>query len=450
MSHQKTPHILIIDDEKAMCISLKKLLEKNNFKISTAGSAKEGLNLIQQNSFDLILCDIVMPDMSGLVFLSKIGDKIPIIMMTAYASIETTRRAFKLGAQDYLIKPFKYDELLVVIKQNIRSDFSEERPLYDSFLQSKNHNFQSVISQAEKFAPTDITILILGESGTGKEVLTDYIHLKSDRGHLALIKINCAAIPESLLESELFGYEKGAFTGAYSQKIGKFEEADGGTIFFDEIGDMSLNLQAKLLRVLQDFSFYRLGGHEVITSNTRVLTASNKDLETLIQKGKFRRDLFHRLNVITLKVPPLRERIEDIKDLSLFFLINFADKYKKNVRDIDNTTMDYLINYNWPGNIRELKNCIERAVIICEKRTILPEHLPDSIKSSSNRTDRKKSYTSLPDQIDFYRTEYMRELILSTLKETDGNRTKTAELLKISRKTLYNRMKELNVKYEFS
>jgi DNA-binding NtrC family response regulator len=444
------PRILIIDDEKAMCPSLKKLLQKHNFKVSTANSAKEGLNFIQRNSFDLILCDIVMPDMSGLVFLSKIAGRIPVIMMTAYASIETTRKAFKIGAQDYLIKPFNFDELLVVIEQNIHTGYGNENPLYDSFLQSKNLMFQEIIYQAEKFAPTDISILILGESGTGKEVLTDYIHLESKRKNLPLIKINCAAIPESLLESELFGYEKGAFTGAYSQKIGKFEEANGGTIFFDEICDMSLNLQAKLLRVLQDFKFYRLGGHEEITSNTRIITASNKDLEALIQKGKFRVDLFHRLNVITLKVPPLRERTDDIEDLSLFFLRNFSRQYSKNIERFTSDTMDYLINYNWPGNIRELKNCIERAVVICESSAISPEHLPDSIKSGSNSTKKNAPIYSLPEQIEFYRTNYMRELILTTLKKTDGNRTKTAQLLKISRKTLYNRMKELNIKYEFS
>jgi DNA-binding NtrC family response regulator len=440
------PHILIIDDEKAMCLSLKKLLQKHNFKISTANSAKEGMNLLQQSNFDLILCDIVMPDMSGLVFLSKIAGRIPVIMMT----IETTRKAFKIGARDYLIKPFNFEELLVVIEQNIQTGYRDENHLYDSFLQSNNLNFQKIIYEAEKFAPTDVSILILGESGTGKEVLTDYIHLKSRRKHLPLIKINCAAIPESLLESELFGYEKGAFTGAYSQKIGKFEEADGGTIFFDEICDMSLNLQAKLLRVLQDFKFYRLGGHEEILSNTRIITASNKDLETLIQKGKFRVDLFHRLNVITLKVPPLRERTQDIEDLSLFFLKNFARMYNKKIERFEIDTMDYLLHYNWPGNIRELKNCIERAVVICEKSSIYPEHLPDSIKSSSNKTSKNTPLYTLPEQIEFYRTKYMRELILSTLKKTDGNRTKTAQLLKISRKTLYNRMKELNIKYEFS
>ncbi len=195
------PRILIIDDEKAMCLSLKKLLQKHNFKVSAANSAKEGLNLIQQSSFDLILCDIVMPDMSGLVFLSKIAGRTPVIMMTAYASIETTRKAFKIGAQDYLIKPFNFDEHLVVIEQNIHAGYGNENPLYDSFLQSKNLTFQEIIYQAEKFAPTDISILILGESGTGKEVLTDYIHLESNRKNLPLIKINCAAIPESLLES---------------------------------------------------------------------------------------------------------------------------------------------------------------------------------------------------------------------------------------------------------
>lgn len=302
----------------------------------------------------------------------------------------------------------------------------------------------------EMVSDTAFSVLILGETGTGKEVVARLLHRASERRAKTFVKVNCAALPLTLLESELFGYEKGAFTGAYSQKIGKFEEADGGTIFFDEICDMSLNLQAKLLRVLQDFKFYRLGGHEEIISNARIITASNKDLETLIQKGKFRVDLFHRLNVITLKVPPLRERTQDIEDLSLFFLKNFTRTYNKKIERFETDTMDYLLNYNWPGNIRELKNCIERAVVICEESSIYPEHLPDSIKSSSNKTSKNTPLYTLPEQIEFYRTNYMRELILSTLKKTDGNRTKTAQLLKISRKTLYNRMKELNIKYEFS
>jgi len=443
------PQILIIDDEKAMCLSLKKLLEKNNFKVSIAFSAKDGLKLIQHANFDLILCDIVMPDMSGLVFLSHIKETIPVIMMTAYASIETTRRAFKLGARDYLIKPFNFDELMVVIKQNIKQISKSKVLPYDVLMESDNENFRDVITQAEKFASTDIPIIILGESGTGKEILTDFIHEKSNRNDKPLLKINCAAIPESLLESELFGYEKGAFTGAFTRKIGKFEEANGGTIFLDEIGDMSLSLQAKLLRVLQDFQFYRLGGQELVKSDIRIIAASNRDLESLISKGKFRSDLFHRLNGLTLKIPPLRERKEDIEKLSYFFLNRFVQKYSKEIIGIDRETLDYLKNYNWPGNVRELKNCIERAVVICDNLTIKPEHLPDSVISSSAHNEPELTNDQLPEQLEIFRKKYMRELILQTLKKTGGNRSKAAEILKISRKTLYNRMKELDIKYDF-
>jgi len=443
------PHILIIDDEKAMCLSLKKLLEKNSFKVSVAFSAKEGLKLIQHTKFDLILCDIVMPDMSGLVFLSHIKGTIPIIMMTAYASIETTRRAFKLGAQDYLIKPFNFDELMVVIKQNIKQINKSRILPYDVLMESNNDNFRDIITQAEKFASTDIPIIILGESGTGKEILTDFIHEKSNRNDKPLLKINCAAIPESLLESELFGYEKGAFTGAFSRKIGKFEEANGGTIFLDEIGDMSLSLQAKLLRVLEDFQFYRLGGQELVKTNVRIIAASNRDVESLISKGKFRSDLFHRLNGLTLKIPSLRDRKEDIEKLSYFFLNRFVQKYSKEIIGLEGETLDYLKNYNWPGNVRELKNCIERAVVICDDFSIKPEHLPDSILSSSSQNEQELTNEKLPEQLEAFRKRYMRELILQTLKKTGGNRSKAAEMLKISRKTLYNRMKELDIKYDF-
>lgn len=277
--------LLVIDDEKEMCNSLKKLLEKNNFNVYLAHSAREGLNILQRFNIDLIICDIIMPDMGGILFLSKIGNSIPIIMMTAYSSVQSTRKAFKLGARDYLVKPFDFEELLVVINQNLISMSKKEFVISNNiFLKSRNNDFINILSQADKFSETDMPVLICGESGTGKEVLADYIHEKSRRKLFPYVKINCAAIPDSLLESELFGYEKGAFTGAYDKKPGKFEEANGGTFFLDEIGDMVFPLQAKLLRVLQDFEFARLGGQNNIHVNVRIISSSNRDLLDLVKE----------------------------------------------------------------------------------------------------------------------------------------------------------------------
>jgi len=442
-------NLLIIDDEQGMCNSLKDLLENNNFNVHTANSARDGLKIIQYSNIDLIICDIVMPDMGGLLFLSKIGNKLPVIMMTAYASIDSARKAFKLGACDYLVKPFEFDELLVLINQNLKIAADEETSKPDHiFLRSKNSDFLKVLSLAEKFSKTDMPILICGESGTGKEVLADYIYRNSARNCKPFVKINCAAIPETLLESELFGYEKGAFTGAQSRKIGKFEEADGGTILLDEIGDMDLMLQAKLLRVLQDFKFYRVGGKEVINLDTRLICASNRDLKKLIEEKQFRSDLYHRIHGVYLSVPPLRDRVEDIEDLCRFFTERFNKKYGKNIKHIDNSIIKILQEYEWPGNIRELKNCMERAVVICEGNRLIPEHLPDSIIRKKGEKS-KDAGLNFSEQMEKYRSNYMRKVIIDALKKSNGNRIEAARLLNISRKTLYNWMKNLEIKYDF-
>ncbi len=443
VSHKS--HLLVIDDEEGMCLSLKNLMEKEGFLVSTARSALEGLQIIQYNSIDMIISDIIMPDMSGLVFLSKLGNRFPVIMITAYASIESARKAFKLGACDYLVKPFEFEELLVVINQNlnIQSHTSEV------YLKSKNASFLRVIEMAEKFSCTDMPILICGESGTGKEVLANYIHRISKRSSKPFIKINCSAIPETLLESELFGYEKGAFTGAYGVKIGKFEEADEGTILLDEIGDMNGLLQAKILRVLQDFEFSRLGGQKTVNVDIRIITASNKNLNKLIQRGEFRSDLYHRLNGLCLSLPTLRERSEDILDIVYFFMDKFNEKYGKNIREISSSATEILASYQWPGNVRELKNCLERATVICEGECIDPEHLPDSILNI-NKSEKSAGSKNFSASMKEYRDNYMRKLILDTLKNTSGSRAEAAKILNISRKTLYNWMKSLEIRHDFA
>ena len=285
------PRLLIIDNEFEMCRSLEQLFIEKEYTVFIADSAKKGLEILQKENIDLIICDIVMPDMSGLLLLSKIGNRIPVIMMTAYASIETTRRAFKLGACDYLVKPFDFDELAVVVNQYLKTKTGSSLSGKEvKNISSKNPEFIKIMELAEKFSKTDMPVLITGESGSGKEVIAKYIFEMSGRNGKPFISLNCAAIPETLLESELFGYEKGAFTGANYKKIGKFEEADTGTLFLDEIADMPVHLQAKMLRVLQDFSFYRLGGHEEISVDTRIIAASNKNLPELIENNAFREE----------------------------------------------------------------------------------------------------------------------------------------------------------------
>ena len=435
------PHLLVVDDEMKMCLSLKELLEKKDFTVSIANSAREALRILQELTIDLIVCDIMMPEMSGLLFLQKIAPRFPVIMITAYATVETARKAFKLGASDYLVKPFEFEELLVVINQKLKTGLVREpTPPSIWYLGSKNSAFLQMIEVAEKFASTDMPVLLTGESGTGKEVIADFIHFKSGRGHLPFIKINCAAIPESLLESELFGYERGAFTGAEFRKIGKFEEADKGTLLLDEIGDMPLQLQAKILRVLQDFEFSRLGGQERIRTDTRVFAASNQSLGDAIRAGKFRGDLYHRLNGVQVHIPPLRDRKEDLQSLADYFLERFNRKYDKTIEGFSTEACTALQSYDWPGNIRELRNYVERAVVICEERCVGLKHLPDSLAHHA-------SYGG--GAVDEYRQNYIRRVIIDALNKSNGSRLEAAKMLNVSRKTLYNWMRDLKIENEY-
>ena len=317
------------------------------------------------------------------------------------------------------------------------------------FLSSQNSGFQRVIDLAGKFSDTDLPVLILGESGTGKEVIADYIYERSSRRRGPYIKINCAAIPETLLESELFGYEKGAFTGAVETKIGKFEEANGGVILFDEIGDMNLLLQAKLLRVLQDFEFSRIGGNRVIKIDCRVIASSNKDIRRLIDEGKFREDLYHRLNGVTLQVPLLRHRPEDLENLARFFLETFKLKYDKTVHGFDEQTLRTFRSYSWPGNVRELKNCIERALVVSEGESITLRDLPDSVRKNDDSSGQKR-YLDIHDEVGGFREDYTRKLVLQVLERVGGNKSEAARILKISRKTLYKWIHEHNIKHEYT
>jgi two-component system NtrC family response regulator len=419
-STQRVPLILVVDDEAEMCASLKKLLGEKGFAVSTALSAKEGFQILQRQSADMILCDIAMPDMSGLLFLSKVSPQIPVIMMTAFASIETTRRAFKLGARDYLVKPFDFDELLVVVNQNLdASQQGSSAAPGPHLLESGNAEFQAMVALARKFSQTDMPVLLTGESGTGKEVIARFIYGASARHTRPIISINCASIPESLLESELFGHEKGAFTGAISAKVGRFEEADGGTLFLDEIADMPSAVQAKMLRALEEFTFTRLGGKENIRVDLRVIASTNQPIDALIEGGKFRLDLFHRLNGLSLWIPPLRERPEDLEALTRHFVRQFCGKYGKPEMDLDPDTLEVLRRYGWPGNVRELKNCVERAVVVCDAPALLPDHLPDSVRSAERgAAEPLAAGTGPTSEGADYRTTYMRKIILEALDRT--------------------------------
>lgn len=442
--------LLVVDDEEGMRSSLKKLLAERGFAVRVADSAANAFAILNRQKIDLVICDIVMPEISGLLFLSKVDPKIPVVMITAFASVETARRAFKSGAADYLVKPFEFDELLVVVNQCLSRRGRDTAGLEDQFfLSSQNSGFQRVIELAGKFSDTDLPVLILGESGTGKEVIADYIYERSSRRRGPYIKINCAAIPETLLESELFGYEKGAFTGAVETKIGKFEEANGGVILFDEIGDMNLLLQAKLLRVLQDFEFSRIGGNRVIKIDCRVIASSNKDIRRLIDEGKFREDLYHRLNGVTLQVPLLRHRPEDLENLARFFLETFKLKYDKTVHGFDEQTLRTFRSYSWPGNVRELKNCIERALVVSEGESITLRDLPDSVRKNDDSSGQKR-YLDIHDEVGGFREDYTRKLVLQVLERVGGNKSEAARILKISRKTLYKWIHEHNIKHEYT
>ncbi len=447
--------ILVVDDEEQMCISLQTLLQNEGFIVDIAFSAHQAFLMIVNQSYQLVISDIRMPEMGGLTFLAKMGNKIPMIMITAHASLETARMAFKLGASDYLEKPFKFDELLVVVHKFIKQVNWKNVPReeFHYFVESRSKAYLRVLELARKFSTTDLPILITGESGTGKEVIADYIYQfnTSTVKPASFVKINCAAIPTDLLEGELFGYEKGAFTGATTTRTGKIEDANNGILLLDEIGDMPLVLQAKLLRVVQDLKVYHIGSNKGITVNARIIASSNQDLKKLVQEGKFRLDLYHRLKGVHLKLPALRERFEDIPFLSHYFLDQYAKKYMKDISGFSKEVDKIFATYAWPGNIREMKYCIERSVVVCEGEQLLVEDLPDSITMEGEPSlTVKGSINELQtNALDAYRKEYMRKIILQTLEKTNGNKQEAAKLLNISRQTLYNRMKEMDIQNEY-
>jgi DNA-binding NtrC family response regulator len=428
------PRILIVDDDPGQRSLLESFLRSQNFEVVLAESGERALALLPGGNFSLMISDVRMPGLSGLETLHRVRRQLPtlpVLLVTAYADIRDAVVAMRDGALNYLAKPIDLDELLVTVRQ--ATGMTPQAPLQLGGQQklppdiiAQSPLTIALFQDAALVAPSEARVLITGESGTGKEVVAEVIHAWSTRAGGPLVKVNCAAIPETLLESELLGHEKGAFTGATGQRIGRFEEADGGTIFLDEIAEMSSALQAKLLRVTQDGRFQRVGSNREIRTNARILAASNRNLEDEVKHGRFREDLYYRLNVVELSCPPLRERREDILPLASFFIGKLARTRTR----LADATVVCLQNYAWPGNVRELRNTIERAVLLSQSELILPDHLPPKFREVLKAAVPPAAIEA--QHLD----EIERQAILSTLAQHKFNRTETARALGISRRAL--------------
>lgn len=446
--------ILIIEDEPTMRIGMSHFLSSSGYQVTTCEDGAEGLKQIDRGDFDLIITDLKLPKHDGLAILGhtkKLFPQIGVIIITAYAEVKTAVQAIKDGAFDYIAKPFSNEELLITVERflkfknleaelnRLRESVSEKTGLEN--LIGVSPFMRDVFDRIEAIAKTDVPVLILGESGTGKELVANAIHNLSLRKEKACIKINCAAIPDNLFESELFGYEKGAFTGATETRKGKFETANGGSIFFDEIGDMPLGLQAKLLRVIEDHVITRLGGNEPIRINVRGIYATSKNLKDCIASGAFRGDLFYRINVVPITIPPLRERKEDIPYLIEHFLKDFGDKYAKPELRIAPSAYEALMSYTYPGNVRELKHAIERAVLLSRSGLIDTKSFPDEL--SANKTENTVFPSAHFDDIPLHASimSLEKQRIIKALKEANGKKTEAAKKLGISRKVLWKKLK---------
>ncbi len=456
---KKDFRILIVDDELNMRKTLAAVLKLEGYQLDTASSGIEALKKLASSPYELIITDMMMPQMDGIQLLRELKSRsidIPVIVMTAHGAIENAVEAMKLGAIDYLTKPFNMDEMklrilrlvqqrdikrrsnvlqrqVMALKSELTS-FIMENPMIGS-----HPKMEQIKQLMAKSADHKSTVLIRGESGVGKELVARGIHYGGIRREAPFVKVNCAALPETLIESELFGYEKGAFSGADKQKPGRFELADKGTIFLDEIGELAPSTQAKLLRVLQDESFERLGGQETIKVDVRVIAATNKDLKAEIQKGRFREDLYYRLSVIELEVPPLRDRSSDIPMLVKFFIEKYAQETKKVIKGIEESAMELLSNHSWPGNVRELENAIERAMVLSNSDILKIEDF--GFISRESKLNGKNSSYSIEGSLEAQE----REAIQQALAKCEGNKSKAAELLGIGRSTLWRKMKKYNL-----
>ncbi|KPK45885.1 MAG: hypothetical protein AMK74_02015 [Nitrospira bacterium SM23_35] len=459
---EENSNILIVEDEQDMLLGLQKILSNQGHKVEIAASGSAGLEKVQESNFDIVITDLKMPDVDGIELLRKVkelhSDTI-VIVITGYGTVENAVEAMKLGAYDYITKPFDAEHIRMVVRKALKqiSLTNENRYLKQQVKEAKD--FQNIIGKsckmqdvfkiADKVARTDATVLLLGESGTGKELIARYIHYNSQRKNGVFIPVNCGALTETLLESELFGHEKGSFTGAISSKRGLIEIASGGTFFFDEIGDVSPVVQGKLLRVLQEREFMRVGGADTITADIRLIAATNKNLEKCLKEGTFREDLYYRLNVISIRLPTLRERKDDIPLLAQFFLRRFNKKMGKNISEIPQDVLEVLMKYDWPGNVRELENVMERAVVLATKDTTIQlSHLPDKLLEAhidGGTLLSAHSYREAKQQaVDSFNKEFLERL----LQMSNGNITQAAKQAKMDSANFRRLLRKCGIRAE--
>lgn len=457
MTAPSSSHILIVDDDTNHLKTLQTIVRSWGYQVFTADDGAKAVESVKARPFALILMDVRMAHMSGIEALKQIkqyNPAIPILIMTAYSSVDSAVEALKAGAYDYLTKPLDFEVLKIGLARALEhSGLKSENATLKSKLSAdyelkniigKSQPMKALIDMMAMIAPSEATILITGESGTGKELIAKSIHHNSQRKDRPLVVVNCAALTETLLESELFGHEKGAFTGADRRREGRFMQADKGTIFLDEIGETSAAMQAKLLRVIQEREIQRVGGEETLRVDVRILAATNRNLEEDVKNGKFREDLFYRLNVVTLRIPPLRERQDDVPLLAQHFLAKYATKNHKRVKGFSPLAMDMLLKYAWPGNVRELENVIERAVILLPDEHVTEKELPATITESYAE---KGDWVAPPQPVAANRPleEIEREAILATLEASAGNKSETARRLGINRKTLHKKLKDFGI-----
>jgi two-component system, NtrC family, response regulator AtoC len=448
--------ILIVEDEPKMLRLLDLNLKEEGYTILPAADAENALKILRQEKIDLILTDLKLPGMSGLEFLqaAKRGNAaIPVVLMTAYGTVETAVEAMKAGASDYVLKPFSMEEIRLILRKelDVRSLREENRSLREALgkryefknIVGKSAAMQEVLAKVDQVAPTNSTVLLGGESGVGKDLIARAIHQHSRRAAGPFIKINCTAIPENLLESELFGYEKGAFTGAVTSKPGKFELADKGSIFLDEIGDVPGTIQVKLLRVLQEREFERLGGTRTLKVDVRVVAATNQDLRAALEQGTFREDLYYRLNVVPISIPPLREHKEDIPYLADFFLERFAREAGKNIQGFSPGAMKLLCDFHWPGNVRELENIVERAVVMAAGESIEARDIQLDVSPARAAAADGSAAPFLPEALTL--EQFEDQLIQEALRRAGGNKSQAARLLGLSRNALRYRLSKIGV-----
>lgn len=447
--------ILIVDDDAAHLHMLKTLLQSYGHKAETATDGEEAVGMVREKPFDLILMDVRMAHIGGIEALRQIKEcnpAIPVIIMTAYSSVDTAVEAMKLGAYDYLTKPLNFEELQIILERAMdhlrltleNRSLKEKMAAETTFAEiiGSSLAMQKVVDMARIVAPTEATVLITGESGTGKELFAKAIHVNSERAKGPLVTVNCAALTETLLESELFGHEKGTFTGADRQRNGRFMQADKGTIFLDEVGEIPLPMQAKILRTIQEREIQRLGSDEVLHVDVRIIAATNRNLADEVKAGRFREDLYYRLNVMNIHIPPLRERAEDIPLLAHHFLRKYVEKNRKNLKGFTPAAMDMLTRAQWPGNVRELENVIERGVILAASLYLSEKDLPPSMAMAEQANNGNRPVFDLGGKA---LEEVESQAILATLEQTQGNKSEAAKLLNITRTTLNNKLKKYNL-----